>query len=275
LRSKCEISRQRLLVVSEYPREVLEQSAAVNATAATAAHVELQELKSTLDQTRLEFSRIENELKRLSSEQLQALQLQLDQNEATSAQFISSQGKKIVALEQELFERSTIYADALSDAKNRYHSYDQQVLLVKEEVLESEKKFQLCQGKLLCTIDELEKYIFTPEQLQREEELIRSREAMKLELGENGDNQDDRSSSSSNDTTDYNTVSESAQQEGNIFNSGDSKEREQISFNNNIESSDNSPEVNHIATENDIVNANSEKNNNDAENIREAQTTVM
>ena len=125
------------------------------------------------------------------------------------------------------------------------------------------------------TIDELEKYIFTPEQLQREEELIRSREAMKLELGENGDNQDDRSSSSSNDTTDYNTVSESAQQEGNIFNSGDSKEREQISFNNNIESSDNSPEVNHIATENDIVNANSEKNNNDAENIREAQTTVM
>jgi hypothetical protein len=125
------------------------------------------------------------------------------------------------------------------------------------------------------TIDELEKYIFTPEQLQREEELIRSREAMKLELGENGDNQDDRSSSSSNDTTDYNTVSESAQQEGNIFNSGDSKEREQISLNNNIESSDNSPEVNHIATENDIVNANSEKNNNDAENIREAQTTVM
>ncbi len=125
------------------------------------------------------------------------------------------------------------------------------------------------------TIDELEKFIFTPEQLKKEEELVLSREAMKLELGEN-DNDDDQSSSSSSDTTDYNLVSESAtHQEFDVLSFGDSKEREQKLCNdNNSANSDVNPAINSNISVENVFNADPEVNE-DTENIRNAQTTAL
>jgi chromosome segregation ATPase len=153
-------------MIAKYQREIeearhlaqsLEQSAAVNSAAASAALVEIQELKSAWIQTKVDFSQAETEWKRESAEQLQALQSRFDHTEAVSAQLISSQGAKIVALEQELFERSSIYADEMSRAKSRYQSYDQHLLALQEKVLSSEQELKSCEEKLVSRSDQLEK----------------------------------------------------------------------------------------------------------------------
>ena len=125
------------------------------------------------------------------------------------------------------------------------------------------------------TIDELEKFIFTPEQLKREEELIRLREDMKLELGEKDDDDDESSSnSSSSDTNDYKVISEnSTHQQLDTLNFGDCKKNEQIFSDNYCANSDGNSSIGSDAPVEKVLNAHPEVNE-DTE-IRKAQTTVL